>query len=108
VPNPPGTTVGGVGYCTGELTMTVGIARTTFFPLDIVDLPTGVSTNNIHLFDGSTTIGGNTGPITNRDSSKSIGATAYGLPNGAGVGTMVNGIANWVTQNDQGEWTQKP
>ena len=106
VPNPPGTTVGGVGYCTGELTMTVGIARTTFFPLDIVDLPTGVSTNNIHLFDGSTTIGGNTGPITNRDSSKSIGATAYGLPNGAGVGTMVNGIANWVTQNDQGEWSE--
>jgi hypothetical protein len=44
-------------------------------------------------------------PITNRDSSSSIGATAYGLPNGAGVGTMVNGIANWVTQNDQGEWT---
>ena len=106
VPNPPGTTVSGVELCTGEVTMTVGIARTTFFPLDLVDLPTGVSTNNIHLFDGTSGISGNTGPITNRDSSSSIGATAYGLPDGAGVGTMVNGMSDWVTQNNQGHWNQ--
>ena len=34
------------------------------------------------------------------------GVGTYGLPDGAGVGISVNGMQNWVTQNNRGEWNQ--
>ena len=78
-----------------------------FIPLDpVLHESGGVYTNNIELYDGTSSLSNNNGPVENLDTSKTIGAVAYGLPDGAGVGTMVGGQFDWVTQNDRGNWNQ--
>ncbi|KAH8049957.1 DNA binding protein [Aureococcus anophagefferens] len=71
------------------------------YPLDVVDFDEGVWTNNVDLFDGTA---GNEGIPYLYDDGLGIGT--YGLPDGAGVGITVNGMQNWVTQNNRGEWNQ--
>ncbi|KAH8060617.1 DNA binding protein [Aureococcus anophagefferens] len=71
------------------------------YPLDVVDLPEGSWTNNVDLFDGTA---GNA--AVEYAYSDGTGVGAYGLPDGAGVGITVNGMQNWVTQNNRGVWNQ--
>ena len=71
------------------------------YPLDVVDFDEGVYTNNVDLFDGSS---GSDAIDYAYDDGTGIGT--YGLPDGAGVGITVNGMQDWVTQNNRGEWNQ--
>ncbi|KAH8064092.1 DNA binding protein [Aureococcus anophagefferens] len=91
----------GVTYCTGDPTRTVDRYYSLQYPLDVVDFDEGVWTNNVDLFDGTA---GNEGIPYLYDDGLGIGT--YGLPDGAGVGITVNGMQNWVTQNNRGEWNQ--
>ncbi|KAH8068070.1 DNA binding protein [Aureococcus anophagefferens] len=101
VPSPPLGVSGGVTYCTGDPTRTVDRYYSLQYPLDVVDFDEGVWTNNVDLFDGTA---GNEGIPYLYDDGLGIGT--YGLPDGAGVGITVNGMQNWVTQNNRGEWNQ--
>ena len=87
----------GVTYCTGDPTRTVDRYYSLQYPLDVVDFDEGVWTNNVDLFDGTA---GNEGIPYLYDDGLGIGT--YGLPDGAGVGITVNGMQNWVTQNNRG------
>ena len=91
----------GVTYCTGDPTRTVDRYYSLQYPLDVVDFDEGVYTNNVDLFDGSS---GSDAIAYAYDDGTGIGT--YGLPDGAGVGITVNGMQNWVTQNNRGEWNQ--
>ncbi|KAH8075974.1 DNA binding protein [Aureococcus anophagefferens] len=88
-------------YCTGDPTRTVDRYYSLQYPLDVVDFDEGVYTNNVDLFDGSS---GSDAIDYAYDDGTGIGT--YGLPDGAGVGITVNGMQDWVTQNNRGEWNQ--
>ncbi|KAH8076348.1 DNA binding protein [Aureococcus anophagefferens] len=101
VPSPPLGTSDGVTYCTGDPTRTIDRYYSLQYPLDVVDFSSGVYTNNVDLFDGTS----GSDAITYAYSD-GTGIGTYGLPDGAGVGITVNGMQNWVTQNNRGEWNQ--
>ncbi|KAH8043918.1 DNA binding protein [Aureococcus anophagefferens] len=98
VPSPPLGTSDGVTYCTGDPTRTIDRYYSLQYPLDVVDFSSGVYTNNVDLFDGTS----GSDAITYAYSD-GTGIGTYGLPDGAGVGITVNGMQNWVTQNNRGD-----
>ncbi|KAK7249825.1 hypothetical protein SO694_00005163 [Aureococcus anophagefferens] len=101
VPSPPLGTSDGVTYCTGDPARTVDRYYSLQYPLDVVDFDEGVYTNNVDLFDGSS---GSDAIDYAYDDGTGIGT--YGLPGGRCVGITVNGMQDWVTQNNRGEWNQ--
>ena len=101
VPSPPGASIDGTTYVTGDPTRTVDRYYSAFYPLDVVDHASGSHANNVDLFDGTSSNAAI--PYAYSDGT---GVGTYGLPDAAGVGMTVNGMQNWVTQNNRGEWNQ--